>query len=86
MKKIYLLAICALQTLSLGAFGQDEVIDLGSLEVVGESRQPPIKFYQPSGPSEEIFQRVGEMNFEQFEALLTTPSSDALTTKGVTGK
>lgn len=67
--------------MSVSVARADDVIDLGGLEVSGELRQPPVRFYQPPGVPEDALQKVSEKHFEQFEAELLKARSAARDTR-----
>lgn len=52
-----------------------DIIDLGTLSVEGEVREPQIKTYRISKPPEDLFKQISEENFEYIEqVLLEKPS------------
>jgi hypothetical protein len=75
MKFLFGLIIFTTTTSALAE--KNDVIDLGSLEVKGEVRQPPIRFYQPKTIPITVIKNVSEMNFKSFEQELTRPSASS---------
>lgn len=72
MKKITLKMIILFFSLPTFA-NTNDVIDLGTLEVKGEVRQPPLRFYQPKKIPTNLIRTVSEMNYRSFEEELTRP-------------
>lgn len=72
MKKVMMLGVL-LPIFSLHA---EEVIDLGGLEVQGELRQPPVRFYQPEKVAKEVMKETAEKHFEDFEKELLVANAD----------
>lgn len=49
------------------------VIDLGSLDVHGQVRQPPIQFYQQKSVPKTLLKKMAEGSFVEFEKKLLAP-------------
>lgn len=68
--KLFLVFIMSASTLHAK---DKDIIDLGSLEVQGQVRQPSLQVYQQQIVPQNILQKVSEENFEKFEKELLAP-------------
>ena len=60
--------ICILSgLLASPAQAEESVIDLGTLQVEGEVRQPEVQFYQAKKVPDKVVKKAAEALFENFE-------------------
>lgn len=56
----------------------DDVIDLGSLQIEGEVRRPPVQFFVAKEIPESVVQKSAEKSFKNLEEELLLPSEESL--------
>lgn len=74
---LVLLFLSSFTTLAMATEAKGPVVDLGTLDIEGESRQPNLQFIEPPAIKHAILQKVFTQSVKNVEATLLNPASSS---------